>query len=205
LVIMIGLVVGRNSGLGLGGGSRSDGGAARDAAAGPDAGGGAQLADGGADSLSGAVRAPDISTMSPQERADRLYDRVMRLAEEGKRDSVEFFSPMVVAAYGMLGPLNADSHYDLGRIGEVTGAGGLARAEADTILRTQPTHLLGLTLAARVAVDERRPSDARAYYRRLLAAAPAEQAKNLPEYQRHQHDIDEALAKAQQIGGGGTE
>ncbi len=202
---MIALVVGRNSGLGSG--SRSEaGGAPRDAASGPDAGGagGAPFADAGADSGGGGVRAPDISTMSPQERADRLYDRVMRLAEEGKRDSVEFFSPMVVAAYGMLGPLSADAHYDLGRIGEVTGAGGLARAEADTILRTQPNHLLGLTLAARVAVDEHRQSDARAYYRRLVAAAPAERAKNLPEYQRHQHDIDEALTKAQQKGGGGT-
>ena len=138
--------------------------------------------------------------MSPQERADRLYDRVMRLSEEGKRDSVDFFAPMVVAAYRMLGPLDADAHYDLGRIGEVTGAEGLARAEADTILRAQPNHLLGLTLAARVAVDEHRTADARSYYRRLVAAAPAERAKRLPEYQRHQHDIDEALAAAKKMG-----
>ena len=77
--------------------------------------------------------------MSPQERADRLYDRVMRLAEEGKRDSVEFFAPMVVAAYGMLGPLNADSHYDLGRIGEVTGAGGLRARKPTRSCARSPT------------------------------------------------------------------
>ena len=80
------------------------------------------------------VRAPDISTMSPAERADRLYDRVMRLHGEGKDDSVRFFSPMILQAYQMLGPLDADHHYDLGRIGEVLGLADLAQAEADTIL-----------------------------------------------------------------------
>ena len=67
------------------------------------------------------VRAPDISSLSPSERADRLFDSVMRLKEQGKQDSVEFFAPMVMSAYQMMGPLNADQHYDLGRIGEVTG------------------------------------------------------------------------------------
>ena len=97
------------------------------------------------------VRAPDISSLSPSERADRLFDRVMRLKEQGKQDSVEFFAPMVMSAYQMMGPLNADQHYDLGRIGEVTGVTDLARAEADTILKANPAHLLGLALAAHAA------------------------------------------------------
>jgi hypothetical protein len=130
--------------------------------------------------------------MSPAERADRLYDRVMRLHEEGKDDSVRFFSPMVLQAYGMLGPLDADQHYDLGRIAEVIGMSDLARAEADTILKVQPTHLLGLTLAARVAA----PDKARDFYKRLIAAEPAERKKALPEYNRHRDDIDAALATA---------
>jgi hypothetical protein len=155
------------------------------------------------DANGGAVRAPDISTMSPRERADRLYDRVMRLSEEGKGDSVAFFAPMVVAAYGMLGPLDIDSHYDLGRVAEVTGSRPLARAEADTILRAHPSHLLGLTLAARVAVDDHRQSDAKTYYRRLTAAAPSELAKGLPEYEHHRTDIEEALSEAKKAGGTG--
>jgi Double zinc ribbon len=142
------------------------------------------------------VRAPDISSLSPAERADRLYDRVMRLHSEGKDDSVKFFSPMVLNAYQMLGPLDADQHYDLGRIGEVLGMGDLARAEADTILKGQPTHLLGLTLAARAAVLDKQPSRARDYYKRLLAAEPAERRRALPEYDRHRDDIDAALATA---------
>jgi hypothetical protein len=142
------------------------------------------------------VRAPDISAMSPAERADRLYDRVMRLHSEGKDDSVKFFSPMVLNAYQMLGPLDTDQHYDLGRIGEVLGMTDLARAEADTILASQPTHLLGLTLAARAAELDKEPAKARDYYKRLLAAEPSERRRALPEYDRHRDDIDAAMATA---------
>jgi hypothetical protein len=145
-------------------------------------------------------RAPDISAMSPRERADRLYDRVMRLNDEGKRDSVDFFAQMVVSAYGMLGPLDLDQHYDMGRIGEVTGATTLARAEADTILRADPTHLLGLVLAAHTATSSNQRAQATAYYRRLVAAAPAERAKGLPEYERHRNDIEAALSEAKRLG-----
>src|SRR2546426_995148 len=46
--------------------------------------------------------APDISQMSPEERATRLFDRVMILAQAGKQDSVAFFLPMAVGAYQQL-------------------------------------------------------------------------------------------------------
>src|SRR5438445_13589489 len=45
-------------------------------------------------SPSPALRAPDISQMSPEERATRLFNRVEELAEAGKQDSVQFFLPM---------------------------------------------------------------------------------------------------------------
>src|SRR5216683_1773810 len=45
---------------------------------------------------------PDISQMSPEERATRLYNRVMTLHTEGKADSAEFFLPMALQAYAML-------------------------------------------------------------------------------------------------------
>ncbi len=166
-------------------------GARRVAAAPPE-----QAAPADSDAQSPGVRAPDISAMSPAERADRLFDRVMRLHTEGKDDSVRFFSPMVLNAYQMLGPLDADHHYDLGRIGEVLGQPDLARAEADTILREQPTHLLGLALAARAATLAKQDATARAFYQRLLAAEPTERKRNVPEYDRHRDDIDAALATA---------
>src|SRR5205823_14323386 len=36
----------------------------------------------------GGTRAPDISSLSPAERAERLYDRIMGAAERGRLDSV---------------------------------------------------------------------------------------------------------------------
>ena len=138
-------------------------------------------------------RAPDISSLSPEERASRLFDRVMRYDEQGKRDSLQVFAPMAMVAYEMLGTLTADQRYDLGRIGEVSGNYNVAKAQADTILRDNPTHLLGLALASRMSPD---PKVARQYRDRLLAAAPAELKKNLPEYQAHRGDIDRAIAEA---------
>src|SRR5688500_18655391 len=97
----------------------------------------------------GATRAPDISSMSPEERADRLFNRVMRLSSEGRADSVAFFGPMALAAIEALAPLDAHRRYDMGLVALVTGDAPRARAQADTILAQRPTHLLGLVLAAR--------------------------------------------------------
>jgi hypothetical protein len=201
IVALGGLVVGRNLGVALARGGE-EGAPATAAAApvrGPEATGGdaataAPPMPGGPGGAG--ARAPDISAMPPRERADRLYDRVMRLSDEGKRDSVDFFVPMVLSAYQMLEPLDDDERYDVGRIGEVAGVPGLARAEADTILRTHPTHLLGLILAGQAATSAKKPADARTYNDRFLSARASELAKNLPEYERHRNDIEAAAADA---------
>ena len=157
----------------------------------------APFASAGAESQGGGgVRAPDISSLSPRERADRLYDRVMRLSSEGKTDSVQFFAPMALSVYQSLGPLDADLRYDFGRVAEVTGASAIARAQADSILSADSTHLLGLVLGMRAAQLRGDSAASRGFARRLLAAEPSENAKALPEYQRHQGDILEALAEA---------
>lgn len=145
-----------------------------------------------------AVRAPDISQLSPEERADRLFNRVMLLNSQGKSDSVLFFAPMALESYRLLSPMNADQRYDMGRIAEVAGAYPLAAAQADTILQQNPTHLLGLILAARIAAVEKEPAKQAAFTKRLLAAVPGETAKKLPEYDRHQADIAEAVTDANQ-------
>ena len=152
---------------------------------------GAVSPDGGA-----AVRAPDISNLSPEERADKLYNRVMLLASQGKVDSVQFFAPMALTAYQMLAPLNADQRYDMGRIGEVVGAIPLAKAQADSILRENPNHLLGLILEARLATLAGDTIQLHSWERKLLAAEKAEAAKKRDEYVRHQDDISNALQQA---------
>jgi Double zinc ribbon len=148
------------------------------------------------DDQSAGVRAPDISSLSPQERADRLYNRVMMLATQGKTDSVLFFAPMALAAYQMLSPLNVDQRYDMGRIGEVAGALPLAKAQADSILRDNPNHLLGLILEARLAILAGDSTGLHAYERRLIAAEKSEISKKREEYLRHQDDIANALQQA---------
>ena len=144
----------------------------------------------------GMPRAPDISQLSPEQRAERLYDRIMTESEAGHIENVRAFMPMAVAAYEMIAPLNLDQRYDLGRIGVVGGDSALARAQADTILAAKPTHLLGLILEAKAARMEKNEVRARKAEARLLAAEPAERAAGLKEYLLHKNDIDAALAAA---------
>jgi hypothetical protein len=145
---------------------------------------------------SGAMRAPDISAMSPRERADRLFNRVMLLSSEGKTDSAAFFAPMALAAIEALAPLDAHQRYDLGLVALVMGDVSRAKAEAEAILAEQPTHLLGLVLAARTA-DLRGDAAAGSDFRqRLVAAEPAERARALQEYADHDADIRAAIASA---------
>jgi len=168
----------------LGGGAAAP--TVAEGAAGPFAGGGDQ----------GLGRAPDISNMSPEERVDRLYNRIMTYYEAGKTDSVQMFAPMAVQAYQMLPQMDPLRRYDLGRVAEITGVLPLAKAQADTLLQQNGQHLLGLILAARVAELEKDEPGRAAFTQRLVAAAPAELAADRPEYQLHRNDINIALAEA---------
>jgi hypothetical protein len=141
-------------------------------------------------------RAPDISQLTPEQRAERLYDRIMTEHEAGRTDAVRSFLPMARAAYEMIDSLNLDQRYDLGRLGEVGGDTTLARAQAYTIPRARPRHLLGLSLAARVARMEGSDARARALESQFLVAVPTERSSGLPEYLLHKNDIDVALAAA---------
>ncbi|MFL5607260.1 MAG: hypothetical protein ACJ8AD_12500, partial [Gemmatimonadaceae bacterium] len=141
-------------------------------------------------------RAPDISQLTPAQRAERLYDRIMRESESGHPENVRTFLPMATAAYEAIAPLNLDQRYDLGRIGEVAGDTTLARAQADSILRERPTHLLGLILGAKAARMVGNEPHARQFEVRLLSVAPRERSVQLPEYLLHKNDIEAALSTA---------
>jgi hypothetical protein len=165
--------------------------------AGPFAGGAA--GDGGA-AGERPVRAPDISSMTPDERALRLFNRVVSLAEQGKRDSVQFFAPMALMSFQSLPAPSLLQRFELGRIAELAQVPEIVSAQADTILAASSTHLLGLTLASTAAGMQKQVRAQADFDRRLLAAASAERAKNLPEYQVTQIDLDSALARAKRNG-----
>lgn len=159
----------------------------------PDAG---PVEQAGSAPLAGTATAPDISTMSPEERASRLFNRVMSYTEQGKTDSARFFAPMAIQAYEMMGPLDAHARYDIGDISAAIGDASPARAQADTILAAEPNHLLGLVLAIRGAELAGDAPAATRFRRRLVTAAPSERAKDVKEYVEHARDIDNALKKA---------
>jgi len=140
-------------------------------------------------------RVPDISSLSPTQIAERLYDRVMSAAERGKVDSVQFFLPMAMQSYANLGPLTVDQRYDLGRLAEVAGDAKVASAQADTILRENSKHLLGLLLASRAARIRGDDKAAATWLGRLVAAEVSERKKDFPEYLLHRNDIDAALTE----------
>jgi hypothetical protein len=143
----------------------------------------------------GGTQAPDISNMSPTQRAVALYNLVMSMHERGS-DSAQTFAPMAIQAYQMIDSLTLDDRYDMGRIAAIAGQEPVARAQADTILAADPTHLLGLILAANAAHMRHDTTAARAYQQRLVSAAPAERGKALEEYTTHANDITVALDQA---------
>ena len=147
-------------------------------------------------------RAPDISQMGPEERADRLFQRVMTYVGEGKTDSVQFFSPMAIQSMQALAPLDAHRRYDLGLLGMVSGDAAMARAQADSILSAAPNHLLGLILAMRTAGMQLDSAARRGYVTRFIEVVDRERASGKQEYVDHGPDIDAALREAR--GGAST-
>ncbi len=142
------------------------------------------------------VSPPDISQMSPEERASRLFNRVMILAQSGKQDSVNFFLPMAVGAYQQLPALDSDARYHVGLLQLAGGNTAAALAEADTILRGTPTHLFGFVLRAHAYQQlGNRGKESRAYAD-FLKAEPAERARNRPEYDDHKTSLDAFHAEA---------
>ncbi|WP_306522845.1 zinc-ribbon domain-containing protein [Gemmatimonas sp.] len=145
----------------------------------------------------GGGAAPNIANLSPSERANKLYIRIMEYAEMGKVDSVAFFAPMAMASHEMLESPSLDERYHFGRIAEVTGNAEVAKAQADIILTEQADNLLGLLLAARAARMTKDDSAARGFDARLLKALAPQLATQAEEYVQHRSEIDRAVSDAQ--------
>jgi hypothetical protein len=134
--------------------------------------------------------------MTPRQITDRLFNRIMTFHEAGQLDSVKAFAVMAIPAFDLHDSLDLDLRYDLGRIAEVSGVTDIANAQADTILREVPDHLLGLTLATNLARARGDSAAVRSLNRRLLQAEKKELELNRPEYTLHRVDIERALAAA---------
>ena len=131
--------------------------------------------------------APDISQMPPEERANRLFNRVMILAEAGKNDSVQFFLPMALGAYAQLPSLDADARYHVGLLQLAGGDATGALAQADTIRRSIPTHLFIYLLRAHAYQALGNVPEERRAYADFLRNEAAELARKRPEYGQDAH------------------
>ena len=141
---------------------------------------------------------PDISNMSPRERFDRLYNRVMAAAENGDQATVNQFTPMAVMAYSQLDKIDADARFHLALLSLHTGEPGMVEALADTILQENPGHLFAYMIRgaqARFAKDDVGLKQA---YADFLGHYEAERASGKPEYADHKRSIDEFAAGARQ-------
>jgi len=128
--------------------------------------------------------------MSPEERARRLFDRVMALAEAGKQDSVQFFFPMALGAYQQLPARDLDAHYDIGLLDLAAGVPAGALGQADTILRQVPTHLYGFVLRGQAYEMQTNRQGARRAYADFLKHETSERARQRPEYAEHASTLD---------------
>jgi hypothetical protein len=140
---------------------------------------------------------PDLSTMSPRERFNRLYNRVMQAAQAGDDATVSRFTPMALGAYEMLDSVDADAQYHAALIRAHTGEVEASRSLGDSILARTPGHLLGyvvLGTAARWRKDDKALQRA---YRAFLAGYEAEMKANRPEYSEHRFSIEEFRRAAQ--------
>jgi Double zinc ribbon len=157
----------------------------------------AQVAPSQPGAAQGMPSAADLAAMSPKERFDRLYNRVMRAAEAGDQATVEQFSPMARMAYAQLDSVDADARYHMAMLYLHTGGVPEAKAVVDTLLQKSPGHLFGYMLQgsiARFSQDDKGVDRAR---KSFLEHYDAEIKKGLPEYSEHQRAVDDFKAAAQ--------
>jgi hypothetical protein len=142
--------------------------------------------------------APDISRMTPRERFDRLFNRIMSAAERGDSTTVVNFTPMALGAYGQLDSIDADARYHAAVLNTQVGSLAAAQALADTILQKDPNHLLGFVIHGTVAqLKGDRAAQDRAY-RDFLAHYDTEIKQRKAEYLDHKPVLDEFRQQATQ-------
>jgi tetratricopeptide (TPR) repeat protein len=140
---------------------------------------------------------PDLSSMTPREAADRLFNRIMAAAERGDTAEAAQFTPMAIAAYGRLETLDNDAHYHLGLIHLTAGDIKSAREQLEKIRQSNPKHLLGIMLAYHIAQRSGDTAGEVQAYKAFLAAYDAEVAAARPEYQHHWSSIQRFRSEAQ--------
>jgi len=135
--------------------------------------------------------APDISSMSPRERFDRLFNRIMQAAESGDEGTVARFTPMALMAYAQLPEVDADARYHAALLKAHTGDPDGAGALGDSILAGAPGHLFGYMARGTVARWRKDEKALSAAYQGFLQHYDAEMKANRAEYGEHARAVED--------------
>jgi len=133
---------------------------------------------------------PDLSTMTPREAADRLFNRVMMADEQGNTDEVAQFAPMAVAAYDQLDGLDLDGLYHVGLIHAAAGNAESAWDAVERLKAVVPGHLLASVLEHRLAMEEGDQAKADRATERFRTHYDEEINVDRQEYRHHRRSID---------------
>jgi hypothetical protein len=135
--------------------------------------------------------APDISRMTPRERFDRLFNRIVQAAEQGDTAQVQRFLPMGLGAYSQLDSPDLDARYHAAVLHLQGGDAPGALALADTIQAAVPTHLFGYMVRGGAAALTRDAAGGAKARRDFLSHYEAEMKANRQEYLEHRTAIEE--------------
>ena len=128
----------------------------------------------------------DLSTMTPREAADRLFNRVMVALGEGDQQEIEMFLPMAIDAYELVPDLDADGHFHLSLLQHAAGEYQAALNTAERVLASDPDHLLALHAAGEAAREMGDQDRAREHFQHALDVFDDEVERDLPEYREHE-------------------
>ncbi len=140
--------------------------------------------------------AAELAAMSPTERFNRLYNRVMTAAENGDAQTMQTLTPMALMAYQQLDTVDADARYHAALLKVHTGDTAGALALADSIVAETPTHLFGPVVRAMVARFTDDAAGVKAAETRFLRQWDAEMAANRREYGEHRTMLDDFRRRA---------
>jgi len=140
---------------------------------------------------------PDLSSMSPREAADRLFNRVMTASENGNTEEAQRFMPMALQAYDRVGTLDNDARYHVALLHLTAGDMKSVRAQIDKLRKSAPHHLFGYMLEREMAERSGKQDGVARANKAFLAAYDAEMASGRMEYQEHRGNIERFRVAAQ--------
>lgn len=135
-------------------------------------------------------QAVDLSSMTPRQAADRLFNRVMAAYENQDMAQAVQFAPMALEAYKLVETLDADAEYHVGLINYVLGNMEDVRRQIEILRKDSPDHLLASVLEIKVAKqagDEKTVAETLA---KAAAVYEKEMKRGLPEYVAHRVTIE---------------